>query len=83
MFCKCSINPIANPNPVYSRSKILITGVRSGIGLIDHWIEDCSGLLYRQPVDMEQITETMTERLLDIMKIFEAKLMAKLDTYQE
>jgi hypothetical protein len=33
MFCKCLIKPISNLNSVYSHSKIVTAGVRSGSGL--------------------------------------------------
>jgi hypothetical protein len=58
-------------------------GIRSGIELIVYSIEDCSGWFYCQPIKMEQITEPMMVRLLDIMEKFVAKMMTKLDAYQE
>jgi hypothetical protein len=43
----------------------------------------CSGWLYHQPTKMEQMTERVMERLLVIREKLVAKMMAKLDAYQE
>jgi hypothetical protein len=61
----------------------MITGVRSGTGLGNYWIGNCSGWLYCQPTKIGQMTEPTMERMVVIMEKLEAKMISKLDVFQE
>jgi hypothetical protein len=55
------------------------TGVRSGTGLIDYWIEDCIVQLY----GLTSKTEQIPARLLAEMNVMQKGMGAKMDTNEE
>jgi hypothetical protein len=67
---KCSINPITNPNPIYSHTHTCDNWCQKW-----DWIEESSGWSYHQPTKMVQMMEHLVAST--------EKLDANLDAKQE